>query len=217
MEHSSEDERPPAAAPPDAEPPPAVLELLERHLPGLRAFVRLKAGALVRAREPESDIVQSTCREVLERVHEFRHGGEAGFRQWLYTTALRKILDKHEYHTAQKRDVRREERGVQAGEADASLLAVYHRFASPSRGAVAQEELERIERAFAALPEDYREAVLLSRIVGLPRGEVARAMERSEASVRNLLHRALVRLSALLSEPGPAGEEGRDERGRHGR
>ena len=98
-------------------------ELLERHLPGLRAFVRLKAGALVRFRESESDIVQSTCREVLERLDEFRHGGEAGFRHWLYTTALRKILDKHEHYTAQKRDVRREERGLQASEADARLLS----------------------------------------------------------------------------------------------
>ena len=39
----------------------SVEELLARHLPGLRAYVRLRAGPLVRAREAESDVVQSAC------------------------------------------------------------------------------------------------------------------------------------------------------------
>lgn len=181
-------------------PSSPVEDLLVRHLPGLRAFVRLRAGPAVRAREAQSDLVQSTCREVLERIGDFRQGGESGFRHWLYTTALRKILDKHDFHTAQKRDVARENAGADVEDRPgADLLAVYHRFASPSRNAIAAEELERVEAAFGELPEDYREVVLLSRVVGLSRSEVAQAMGRSEASVRNLLFRALAQLSRLLA------------------
>jgi RNA polymerase sigma factor (sigma-70 family) len=202
-----------------------VERLLTEHLPGLRAFVRLRAGPRVRARETDSDVVQSTCREVLEHREVFLHGGEAGFRHWLYTTAMRKILNKHEFHDAARRDVRRDARGQAAtgaphgaghgtghgsghgtggpgASSDVELLAAYQSFCSPSRVAVAREELERIEAAFEQLPEDYREVVLHSRLMGLPRAEVARLMQRSESSVRNLLHRALAQLAGLLEPAG---------------
>lgn len=179
--------------------------LLKQHLDGLRAFVRLRTGPLVRSREAESDVVQSACREVLARAGDYQHGGEAGFRHWLYTTALRKIVDKHRRHTAAKRDVRRELAGVDADEGaqDAALLAAYRTFASPSQVASAREQLDRVEGAFAQLADDHREVILLSRVVGLSRAEVALSMERSEAAVRNLLHRALMHLSRLLEQPAP--------------
>ncbi len=172
--------------------PESVEQLLAEHLPGLRAYVRLKAGPLVRAREGESDIVQSTCRQVLEHKHAFQHGGEGHFRRWLYTTALRKILDKHDFHTAARRDTRRNVN------AESELLAVYAHLCTPSRVASAREQVDRIETALAALAGDEREVVLLSRIVGLSRADVAAEMGRSEGSVRNLLHRTLVKLSRGL-------------------
>jgi len=170
----------------------SVEALLAEHLPGLRAYVRLKAGPLVRAREGESDIVQSTCRQVLEHKDVFQHGGAGHFRRWLYTTALRKILDKHDFHTAARRDARRN------ANAESQLLAVYAHLCTPSRVASAREQLDSIESAFAALDEDQREVVLLSRIMGLSRADVAAEMGRSEGSVRNLLHRTLAKLSRDL-------------------
>ena len=173
--------------------PETVEQLLVEHLPGLRAFVRLRAGPVLRSRETESDVVQSACREVLERAETFRHGGSTGFRHWLYTTALRKILNKHEFHIAAKRDVRRDEPC-----ADSQLLTAYGRFCSPSGMAAAREELIRIESAFEQLSTDHREVILLSRIAELSRAEVAAEMGRSEASVRNLLYRGLAHLAQLL-------------------
>lgn len=178
----------------DAYGPELVERLLAEHLPGLRAYVRLRAGPAVRAREAASDVVQSACREVLERADTFQHGGEAGFRHWLYTTALRKIINKHAFHTAARRDVRRDERAT----TDVALLQAYHTLCTPSRVAAAREELERIEHSFEHLSDDHREVILLSRLVGLTRTEVAAEMGRSEASVRNLLHRALAHLAQRL-------------------
>ena len=71
----------------------AVQQLLERHLPSLRAYVRLRAGAVIPRHESGSDLVQSVCRDVLENLDRFRYPGEAAFRAWLYATALRKIAD----------------------------------------------------------------------------------------------------------------------------
>ncbi|QDU69507.1 RNA polymerase sigma factor [Engelhardtia mirabilis] len=177
----------------------AALELLlVRHLPDLRAYVRLRMGPALRDREGESDLIQSVCREVLLRADQFRHAGEGAFRAWLYTATLRKIVNRDEFHRAQRREAAREEVAQESG-----LLDVYRRFASPSGVATTAEELARIERAFLTLNDDYREVILLSRIVGLRREEVAREMDRSEASVRNLLHRALAQLAQELATEAP--------------
>lgn len=180
--------------------PGAVQELLLAHLPRLRAFVRLRCGAALRAKESASDLVQSVCRDLLLHLDGFRWEGEAGFRAWLYTAAARKVADRAEYWGAQRRDAGRE-----VGVSDEALLEVYRTSATPSQAASSKEALARIEAAFDALPADYREAVLLSRILDLPRAEVARRMGRSEDSVRHLLFRGLAQLSKRLDEEGPRG------------
>jgi DNA-directed RNA polymerase specialized sigma24 family protein len=58
----------------------AIEALLERHLPGLRAFVRLRAGPAVRTRESTTDVVQSACREVLAHFDWQRADRPAGRR-----------------------------------------------------------------------------------------------------------------------------------------
>lgn len=177
----------------------AVETLLERHLPGLRAFVRMRAGAELRAHESSSDIVQSVCREVLTHIDRFQHPSEGAFRQWLYTTALRKIMNRADYWRAAKRAGVRETQGS-SGDDDA-LFRCYESFASPSRQAMLREEIERIEKALDLLPEEHREVITLAHVVGLSRAEIAVQMNRSEGAVRVLLHRALARIAEIL-EPG---------------
>lgn len=176
----------------------AVQELVLAHLPRLRAFVRLRLGAALRAKESASDLVQSVCRDLLEHLEGFRWEGEAAFRSWLYIAAARKVADKAEYWDAQRRDHRREAAG-----GDELLLEVYRQSASPSQAASSKEAMTRIEAAFDLLPPDYREAVLLSRILSLPRSEVARRMGKTEDSVRHLLFRGLAQLSKLLETTPP--------------
>ncbi|MEM7308667.1 MAG: sigma-70 family RNA polymerase sigma factor [Planctomycetota bacterium] len=171
----------------------ALEELLVLHLPDLRAYVRLRMGRRLRGRERESDLLQTVCREILQGGERFRFSGEGAFRAWLYTTAFRKLSKRGAFYRAERRDAGRETE-AEPGE----LLDVYARFAAPSQAAVAADELERIEAAFAELPEDYREVILLSRIVGLERAQVAVEMGRTEDSVRNLLHRALTRLAQAI-------------------
>ena len=175
----------------------ALAPLLEKHLPGLRAFVRARAGALIRRREDDADIVQSICREILVHRDRFQIPAQEGFKRWLYLSALRKIQNKREYWLAQKREAGRELM-AQGSSSDADLLAGYGTLCTPSRVLMAREAVERIERAVDALPEEYREALTLSRMVGLKRAEIAEVMGKSEGSVRMLLSRAQARLAELL-------------------
>jgi len=176
----------------------AMQTLLEMHLEGLRAFVRLRTGPELRQRESSSDLVQSVCREILEQAHRFQHPSESAFRRWLYTTALRKISDRAEHWRAQKRDAGREQAFPSQGEA--GLLQRYASFSSssPSQHAMVREEVERVERAFGELTEEQREVITLAHVAGLSRAEIAEQMGRTEGAVRVLLHRSLARLAEVL-------------------
>lgn len=169
--------------------------LVERHLPALRVFVRLRTGQFLRERESCSDVVQSVCRELLGGIQNFEYRGEGQFRSWLYSAALNKIRQHDRYFRAEKRDGARNE-PLQHG--DESLSLAYGSIFSPSEGAMANEMRARIERAFDELPERYREIITLSRVAGLTQAEMAEQLGKSVASVRNLLNRAMVRFAGLV-------------------
>jgi len=172
-------------------------QLLERYLPKLRAFVRVRLDAGFRSRESSSDLVQSVCRELVEHAELFHYRGESQFRGWLFTAALNKIREKHRFHRRARRDVRRELHGT--GESsDDGLFRSYADLSTPSRGLEQREWTARFEAAYDELPEDHREVISLARIARLPHGEVAACMGRSVGAVRQLLARALNRLAAEL-------------------
>ena len=108
----------------------ALEELLERHLPELRRYVRKRISPALLEKESSSDVVQSVCREVLQGVDNFEYQGEVAFRSWLHRTALRKLVHHQRYHEAQKRD---------ASEVEVSTLSA--------------AEFARFEAFIASIPE----------------------------------------------------------------
>lgn len=168
----------------------ALEELLVRHMPRLRAFIRLRAGPLARANDDSSDLVQSVCVEVLVKSPLLSFDNEAAFRHWLFTEATRKILKRARFHRAQKRDAQR------AQSLDSAIAACYSSFASPSQQLAAREQLERVEAAFDQLEERERELISLAYIVGLSRAQIGLRLGLSEGAVRTALHRALARLAS---------------------
>jgi RNA polymerase sigma-70 factor, ECF subfamily len=192
---------------------PAVEELLARHTPGLRAYVRLRCGAVLRAKESASDIVQSACRDVLQNIGHFRYGGEAGFKAWLYEAAARKLLDRAEYWAAGKRDPAREAamQGARSESGDVLLADVYRTMGTPSEAAIGREALDRIERGFERLSEEEREVVVLARLIGLSHAEIGARLGCSEGAARLRLFRALATLADVMGEGGPARRTQADE------
>lgn len=173
----------------------AVTTLLEQQLPGLRAYIRMKAGKELLALESSSDLAQSVCRDILENLGRFQYDGEGAFRKWLFTTALRKIADRYEFYQAGRRNIRRE---ASTGGDDA-ILEACRGFYTPSRQAAAREDLARLETCLRSLDDDKREVILLSRMVGLSHAEIAVEMDRTEVAVRKLLSRALAELADRMA------------------
>ena len=184
----------------------AVDDLMTRHLPALHAFVRLEAGAWLQGKESCTDLVQSACREVLVDLDDYRYETEGQFRDWLFGTALRKIKDRARYWRAEKRDVGREATPSPAEGAISpglDIVGLYAGLTSPSQSAMAFETVERFERAFAVIPEDYRDVIVKKVVVGLSYREIAAAERKEEAAVRKTYSRATSRLIRVLCEDAP--------------
>lgn len=174
--------------------PQAVDRLLAHYLPRLHAYVHSQMGAHLRNREASLDIVQSVCREVLEERGSFEFRGEGAFLSWILTAAMNKLRERARFHGRLRRDAAR----------DRPLDdAAAYRGLSPSGEVMSKEQVERLEAALQRLPDDYREIVVLAKIVGMPHADIAAHLGRSLPAVRNVLGRALARLgNAVLGDAG---------------
>ncbi|MFG0320533.1 MAG: RNA polymerase sigma factor [Planctomycetota bacterium JB042] len=185
-------------------------DLLVRHLPGLLSFVRRRAADLA-PKESASDLVQSTCREVLADLAAGRlvYRGEGEFRAWLFEAALFKVRNRRRYWTAERRDHRRERRPPSSDRSRETLDDAARTSATPSREARAHEEGERLRALLDELPERYRDVLRLARLENLPHGEIAARLGVSEVASRQLLSRAMARLATLGARGEPSGRDGR--------
>lgn len=172
----------------------ALQELVAAHLPDLERFIRRRTGDRFLGKESLSDLVQSAAREALVhlRTHEFL--GEQAFQAWLYRVALSKIVARHRYWHAHRRDVRREARD----DTSAPFSEVCAHFSSPSQQAMANEMEQRFTRAFAQLSAEHQEIFFLARVLELPHAQIASQLGKSEPACRNMLVRAVARLGALM-------------------
>lgn len=182
--------------------PPDVHRLLQEHLGGLRAFLRARAGPAIRARLRDSDLVQAVCVEVLEHAPRAQFANSAAFRGWLYTTALRKLMDHHRRITAEKRDIARERPLEHKQDDEDAPIAALASIVTPSMLVIAREGVAQIEAALDALPEAQREVLLLARMVGLSHAQIAAQTGRTEQACRQLLRRAILRLGQELQQRG---------------
>lgn len=177
-------------------------ESLERH----RAYLKLLACTHLRSRQASkleaSDIVQQTMLDAYAKRDHFRGLTEAELAAWLRQILKNNLLEAARNQCRDKRDVRREQPlggcvDDSFSRADQWLHAVQ---SSPSQLAVRQEDLLRLSQALTELPATQREAIMLHHLQGWKLAEVARGMNRSEASVAGLLFRGLVKLHSLLEE-----------------
>lgn len=177
---------------------PAARDALARWSLGpLQGYVRRRMGGVLRSLESSADLAQSVCAEVLTDLPRFESGQRDGFRRWLMTCAERKILKRCRFHQQEKRDSRR-----RASPKDSTLGSVASPDSSPSQHAMLIEELGRLEAALKRLPQDYREVIVLTRLVGHSHEETARRMGKTVPATWTLLSRALARLAVMMEDGG---------------
>ena len=80
---------------------------------------------------------------------------------------------------------------------------------------VAKDERQRLREAIALLPEDQREALVMTQLEKVPYEEAAQMLGVSEGTVKSRVNRAKARLKEILSEErelSPPGNVQKDER-----
>ena len=173
-------------------------QLIERHLSVLRYYVRLRAGPLLRSKEPVSDIVQSALREIIEAGSGFVYTGDGAFRRWIHRIATNKIISKNRYHLAAMRNAAREE-VLESRAWDVPQPGGSSPDHSPSRHAVHAEDLERLQAAFDELDEEDRQILSMRRIFDIPTTQIAEELGLAESTVRWRLSMIMAKLASRMS------------------
>lgn len=167
--------------------------LLRSCLPRIRAYVRLRLPQEMRDLESCSDVVQSTCREVLQGLESLEYRGPGAFHAWLGKVAGNKLVSRQRFYGRLRRERKREGRLE-------DVTGVYASVATPSADANHAELLHRVESILASLPQGQREAAAAVWIFGLSREEAALELDRSVTAVNKLVARARATLAVALAD-----------------
>lgn len=176
----------------------AFTALFAKYRRRLAVLLRYKAGAELRSSVDIDDLLQETFLRAFRDIGHFSYESPGSFWNWLACIAGHVVLDAARFQGRQKR---------RAGE------AVRFRSESnpngpdpidlktPSLLLSEKEAVQALLDRLDALPEDYRQAILLAKVDGLTTAEIAARLGKSREAAALLLHRALKRFRAL-----PAGD-----------
>ena len=152
------------------------------------------AWGLCGSREDAEDLVQETYARVLRKRRRLRDSDELGY-------LLRALQNTH---ISRYRAAGRRVREVGLPEDDGLLPDLGAGAVTPERHLAAQE----LYAAIAALPADFRAAVIAVDVMGLSYREAADALGTKEATITSRVHRGRRRLATALREPEATGPVG---------
>jgi RNA polymerase sigma-70 factor (ECF subfamily) len=180
----------------------ALTLLLTTHRRGVCEYIAGRIPSKLRGALDADDVVQDAYAEVFRHIGGFEQRGPDSFGRWVRTIALRKLRDSIKMRGADKHGGSKVQvHGTRPGIGDSvamllDLMAGDEK--SPSRCAAGTEAVAAVRAALDLLTDDYREAVSLVYLQGLPVKDAAAAMDRTERAVHNLCHKAKSRLRELL-------------------
>lgn len=163
----------------------AFSDLVRRH----HARVAGLCASLLDEPSEVDDAVQEVFLKAHRSLGSFK--GDARFSTWLYRVAHNHCLDL-------RRKAARRKTVSLDGLVEAEGEAVSRLFAEPARARDSEEDADLARRLLAALPEGYREVLLLRETQGLSYEEIARALDCSLDAVKARLKRARRELQEKL-------------------
>lgn len=154
----------------------ALNRLMDTWTQPLLAYLARLTGSQTTAK----DLAQETFVRVYRHRLNFRAGG--CFSTWLFTIASNLARNHMRWHSRHPE--------IMLPAESLSALPGQVTEHTPERQMVARERLGAVQAAIAGLPEDMREAVILSTWHGMSHAEIARVQNTSEKAVELRLYRA---------------------------
>jgi RNA polymerase sigma-70 factor (ECF subfamily) len=171
----------------------ALSRAFEKYRRRLAVLVHFKLSAHAREFSEVEDVVQETCLRAFRDLDGFSYQSPGSFLRWLSAIADHVIVDRVRYAGRARRagdeiPFRSPSNPLGPEPADTK---------TPSRLFAQQEAVERLLDHLAALPEDYRQAILMAKIEGLSTAEMAQRLGKSRQAVALLVYRAVKRFRTL--------------------
>jgi RNA polymerase sigma-70 factor (ECF subfamily) len=174
----------------------ALQELLQQHLPWIRAHVEHRLGDFLRAKEDSGDIVQDALVEFLRYGPRFEVSNEAHLRFLLGRIAENVLRDRHDFFTRRRRQAAREQPIP-----DDSVLAL-----DPGAREVTQPDaaLERkqwqawVRLALELMDPEDREVIVLRQWDNLEFAQIGERLGLGADAVRMRFQRALPKLAQKI-------------------
>lgn len=169
-----------------------LLLLARIHLTGSRLQGKLDA----------SDVVQQSLLEAHAAAAQFRGRSVGEQQSFLRQILINNLNDVARKYGAAARNIALE-RSLDFALFDSSSglrACLVLDDSSPSQHAAHEEELLRLAKALAQLPEDQRIVVELKHLHGYSLAEIGRELDRSETAIGGLLYRGVKKLRELLRE-----------------
>ena len=171
--------------------------LFEKYRPRLAVLVHYRLGPELRGLVEVDDVLQETFLRAFRDLSQFTYRSPGSFMNWLSTIAAHVLADLARFHARERRHAPELVRFRSASNPDGPEPVDSR---TPSRLLAEQEGVRSLLGRLDALPEDYREAILLAKVEGLSTEEMAQRLGRSRESVSLLLHRAVKRFRSLEAE-----------------
>ena len=159
--------------------PDAFTELYHRYLPKVYRYHLARTGHIQEA----EDLTAQTFLTAYESIRTFR--GESKFSSWLFGIASHKLADHYRRS--------RLELPLEVAEQVHSPLPLPEEFASISL------DLAQVTRHLKLISPERAEALVLCLFAGLSLAEAAKAVGKSEAAVKMLVHRGISDLQERLA------------------
>jgi RNA polymerase sigma-70 factor (ECF subfamily) len=164
-------------------------------------LVRLRMGKELRSKLESMDVVQDALIYAIRDLGDFTYKTEGDFVRWLSGVVENRLRDNLDKLHADKRDIRKEVRlnKDRIATEDSMVKAVeLIDTTTPSAIMSKSEDFERLAKAIDTLKPEYREAIVLAKIEGLPYQEIGNKLGKSADAIRMLVSRAMGALSCAF-------------------
>jgi RNA polymerase sigma-70 factor (ECF subfamily) len=167
--------------------------VFEKHRRRLVVLVHFKLGSSGPDFTDAEDVVQEVCLRAFRDIDRFTYQSRGSFFRWLSSIADHVIVDRIRYQRRECRageEVRFRSESNPLGPEPADTK-------TPSRLLAHREAMARLLARLNALPDHYRQAILMAKIEGLSTAEISERLGKSREAVALLVYRAVKRFGEL--------------------
>jgi RNA polymerase sigma-70 factor (ECF subfamily) len=175
----------------------AFAPLFEKYRPRLAVLIHYRMGERLRSFLEVDDILQEAFLAAYRQLDNFSYRSAGSFFRWIARITEHIIVDAARREGREKRDggeripLRSESQPGGAEPADSR---------TPSRLLAEREAILRLLRKLDALPDQYRQAIVMAKVDGLTTREMSEKLGKTHEATALLLHRALKQFRRIHEE-----------------